>query len=58
MSKTQLPSSLNIKLTNDQITELAQVLKDIIPRFYQDPENMKGFQKWKKDQEKESIDSK
>nr|DAU56332.1 MAG TPA: hypothetical protein [Caudoviricetes sp.] len=42
-------------LNEQQITDLAKPLKGILEKFYQDPENEKGFQKWLQEKEKGST---
>ncbi len=57
MSATKFSPNLNMALTEQQITDLARPLQGILEKFYQDPENEKGFQKWlqEKDQEKSAA---
>lgn len=38
--------SMNTKLTDSQINDLARPLLGILEAFYQDPKNEKGFQEW------------
>jgi hypothetical protein len=39
-------SSLNLKLTESQVSDLARPLMGILERFYQDPKNEEDYQKW------------
>ena len=39
-------SSLNLKLTDSQVSDLARPLMGILERFYQDPKNEEDYQKW------------
>lgn len=45
-------SSLNLKLTDSQITDLARPLVGILQKFYEDPKNEEDFQKWLRNVEK------
>lgn len=40
-----------IQLTEEQITELARPLMQIVTKFYEDSENEKAYQQWKQEQE-------
>jgi hypothetical protein len=55
MSATKSSRNLNMALNEQQITDLAKPLKGILEKFYQDPENEKGFQKWLQEKEKGST---
>jgi hypothetical protein len=44
MSATKF--SLNTKLSDSQINDLARPLMDILEVFYSDPKNEEDFQKW------------
>ena len=44
MSATKF--SLNTKLSDSQINDLARPLMDILEVFYADPKNEEDFQKW------------
>lgn len=50
MSARRLSPSLSPVLTEEQITDLARPLMGILEKFYQDPKNEEGFQKWLKEQ--------
>lgn len=39
-------SSLNLKITESQVSDLARPLMGILERFYQDPKNEEDYQKW------------
>jgi len=39
-------SSLNLKLTDSQVSDLARPLMGILERFYQDPKNEEDYQRW------------
>ncbi len=39
-------SSLNVNLSDSQITDLARPLVGILEKFYEDPKNEEDFQKW------------
>lgn len=39
-------SSLNVNLSDSQITDLARPLVGILQKFYEDPKNEEDFQKW------------
>jgi hypothetical protein len=39
-------SSLTLKLTDSQVSDLARPLMGILERFYQDPKNEEDYQKW------------
>jgi hypothetical protein len=39
-------SSLNLKLTESQVSDLARPLMGILERLYQDPKNEEDYQKW------------
>lgn len=39
-------SSLNLKLTESHVSDLARPLMGILERFYQDPKNEEDYQKW------------
>ena len=39
-------SSLNLKLTDSQVSDLARSLMGILEQFYQDPKNEEDYQKW------------
>jgi hypothetical protein len=39
-----------MSLSDEQVTELAQGLKEVIKRVYQDPEFIKEFNKWQESQ--------
>ncbi len=43
---------MNIKLSESQITNLAQPLMGILQKFYEDPKNEEDFQKWLRNVEK------
>lgn len=45
-------SSLNVNLSDSQITDLARPLVGILQKFYEDPKNEKDFQKWLRNVEK------
>ena len=39
-------SSLNLKLTDSQVSDLARPLMGILEQFYQDPKSEEDYQKW------------
>ena len=39
-------SSLNLKLTDSQVSDLARPLMGILEQFYQDHKNEEDYQKW------------
>jgi hypothetical protein len=39
-------SSLNLKLTDSQVSDLVRPLMRILEQFYQDPKNEEDYQKW------------
>lgn len=39
-------SSLNLKLTDSQVSDLARPLMRILEQFCQDPKNEEDYQKW------------
>lgn len=41
----------NVKPTDFDIRMLARTLSEAAQKFYEDPENMKAFEKWKSEQE-------
>jgi hypothetical protein len=41
-----IESSLNLKLTDSQVSDLARPLMWILEQFYQDPKNEEDYQKW------------
>lgn len=45
-------SSLNVNLSDSQITDLARPLVGILQKFYEDPKNEEDFQKWLRNVEK------
>jgi hypothetical protein len=46
---------MGVKLTDNQINDLARPLAGIVEKFYQDPKNEEAFQKWLLSIEKEST---
>ena len=45
-------SSLNVNLSDSQITDLARPLVGILQKFYEDPKNEEDFHKWLRNVEK------
>ena len=45
-------SSLNVNLSDSQITDLARPLVGILQKFYEDPKNEEDFRKWLRNVEK------
>lgn len=39
-------SSLNLKLTDSQVSDLARPLMGILEQFYRNPKNEEDYQKW------------
>ena len=39
-------SSMNVKLSDSQVNDLARPLMEILEAFYKDPKNEEDFQRW------------
>ena len=48
---------MNVSLTDSQVDSLARPLKEILEKFYQNPQNEEGFQKWLRRMEEEKCHS-
>ena len=46
-----------IALTDVQVADLARPLVEIVTKFYEDPENEKGFQTWLQQREKATAET-
>lgn len=44
-------------LSNEQTNDLARSLSEIVSKFYENPENEEGYQKWLRNVERRESDS-